>query len=196
MEQELEPNTIFTGFGRDIELNVNDQTLQFNTMVANSGVADKLSITIPIPTLSEGDLVNVSTVGTSNTISVKNNIPQGYAGPIGINKARELVEYTPPTPKAKLTQEMFDQLWPIGSIYISVSPFPPFQGILDVTSTWEQLATGRTLWNVPKDSPELGQKIDGIFPNHHHGVEAPRQITCEYLYDTEKGYDYIAKKNT
>lgn len=159
-----------------------------------AGGQDKLSITIPIPTLSEGDLVDVSTDGTSNTISVRNNIPEGYVGSIGINENRELVDYTPPQPKAKLTQEMFNQLWPIGSIYISVNPYQPFQGIPDVTSTWEQLLTGRALWNVPTDFESLGGELDGILPNHHHSVDTPRYVACEDLYSTFKGAGYISKQ--
>jgi hypothetical protein len=133
LEQELEPDTIFTGFGRNIELKVNNQTLQFNTMLANSGAADKLSVTIPETTLTPGDLVfiveNKTSDETNYDVSVKNNIPKDYVGPIGINKDRELVEYTPPPPlppEVGLTQKMFNQLWPVGSIYISVNSSPPF----------------------------------------------------------------------
>ena len=103
-------------------------------MLENSGGQDKLSVTIPKTTLTPGDLVFIVENETRDEqnydISVKNNISPDYAGPIGINKDRELVEYTPPPspvpPEGGLTQKMFDQLWPIGSIYISVNSFPPF----------------------------------------------------------------------
>ena len=102
-------------------------------MLANSGGQDKLSITIPKTTLTPGDLVFIVENETSDEknydVSVKNNISPDYVGPIGINKDRELVEYTPPPPlppEVGLTQKMFNQLWPIGSIYISVNSYQPF----------------------------------------------------------------------
>lgn len=57
--------------------------------------------------------------------------------------------------------EMFNQIYPVGSVYISTTGSIPttFNG------TWEQLATGRTLWNVDPNVTETGTKIEAGLPN-------------------------------
>ena len=56
-------------------------------------------------------------------------------------------------------------MWPIGSVYISVNArSAPFQNIPNCRSTWVQLSTGRTLWNV-ETTDQLGSLIDAGLPN-------------------------------
>ena len=54
----------------------------------------------------------------------------------------------------------FDDIYPVSSIYISLSSSIPssFKG------TWQKLATGRALWNAENDS-QLGNEIVGSLPN-------------------------------
>ena len=196
----LSPNgtATFDGFGRDITLKVNGQNLSFNTMI--QGQSESTSITIPVPTLAAGDIVQIVQSGNNNTIKVKNGIRQGYEGPIGINERRELTEFTiptPPTPEVKLTQNMFNQLWPVGSIYISVDNRTPFQGIDGVSSTWTQIGTGRTLWNTT-DASELNKNLDGIFPQHtHQHDKAPEYYGHENdLTDKQTGWVYVGRYTT
>ena len=196
----LSPNgtATFGGFGRDITLKVNGQPLSFNTMFPNQ--SESTSITIPIPTLTPGDIVQIVPSGNNNTIKVKNNIRPNYNGPIGINSSRELTEFTiptPPTPEVKLTQNMFNQLWPLGSIYISINNTQPFQGIEGVSSTWTLIGTGRTLWNTT-DAGELNNNLGGIFPKHTHSHDkAPEYYGHENdLTDKQTGWVYVGRYTT
>ena len=60
---------------------------------------------------------------------------------------------------------MFDAMWPIGSVYISVNArSAPFQNIPNCRSTWVQLSTGRTLWNV-ETTDQLGATVECGLPN-------------------------------
>jgi hypothetical protein len=54
------------------------------------------------------------------------------------------------------TTALFDDIYPIGSIYISVGDIKPAFG------EWEKLATGKTLWN--DDTPD-GREIEAGLPN-------------------------------
>lgn len=66
---------------------------------------------------------------------------------------------------------MFDILYPVGSVYISVTAnSAPFQNINGITSTWVQLAIGRTLWNVATTG-QLGNTISGVLPKHTHTLK-------------------------
>ena len=78
---------------------------------------------------------------------------------------------------------MFDAMWPIGSVYISVNArSAPFQNIPNCRSTWVQLSTGRTLWNVETtdqldntlaegSEPKIEPGLPEIYGTHHsaHG---------------------------
>lgn len=54
----------------------------------------------------------------------------------------------------------FDDIYPVGSIYISVNPSIPssFKG------SWTRLATGHALWNAESNS-QLGGYITGSLPD-------------------------------
>ena len=54
------------------------------------------------------------------------------------------------------TTALFDDIYPIGSIYISVGDIKPAFG------EWEKLATGKTLWN---DNTPDGREIEAGLPN-------------------------------
>ena len=91
---------------------------------------------------------------------------------------------------------MFDNLWPVGSVYISVSatsaPFQYLSGI-GITSTWEQLTTGKTLWNVGTNEA-LGQSVNGILPDHVHAYTAPDNEVTEDLWTTRSSSAYTDYK--
>lgn len=171
----------FDGFGRDIKIDIKignppagDQTVKFNTMKENTyhdehgrPDAENLSITIPEQKPLAGDLINIGSDG--RTVSVNNNIRQTYTGlvgiePVGSGNKRRLVEKSVTIPDPYLTQEMFDQLYPIGSVYITVSSEKPFQGYPRITSNWKQIAMGQVLWGCENDG-EIGEDKQPGLPN-------------------------------
>lgn len=171
---------VFDGFGRDIKIEIGvgnppagNQTVRFNTMMANHyyennrPVAENLSITIPEQKPLAGDLINIGSDG--RTVSVNNNISQGYTGlvgiePVGNGNKRRLVEKEVKIPDPYLTQKMFDQLYPIGSVYITVSSEKPFQGYPGITSDWVWIARGQVLWGCENDG-EIGEDKEPGLPN-------------------------------
>ena len=171
---------MFDGFGRDIKIEIGigtppagNQTVRFNTMMENHyyennrQVAENLSITIPEQKPLAGDLINIGSDG--RTVSVNNNISQGYRGLVGIEPTgsgnkRRLVEKTVTIPDPYLTQKMFDQLYPIGSVYITVSSEKPFQGYPGIVSDWKQIAKGQVLWGCTNDGEILDEREAGL-PN-------------------------------
>ena len=173
---------VFDGFGRDIKIDIKignppagNQTVKFNTMMENHyyennrPVAENLSITIPEQKPLAGDLINIGSDG--RTVSVNNNIRQTYTGLVGIEPAgagngtkRRLVEKDVKIPDPYLTQKMFDQLYPIGSVYITVSSEKPFQGYPGITSDWVQIAKGQVLWGCQNDG-EIGDVRAAGLPN-------------------------------
>ena len=89
---------------------------------------------------------------------------------------------------------MFDILWPVGSVYISVTATnSPFQNIGGIASTWQQLATGKTLWNVATNEA-LGASISGILPDHTHVYTAPDNEVVEDLWTTRSSSAYTDTK--
>ena len=62
--------------------------------------------------------------------------------------------------KGASSSTSFDDIYPVGSIYISVNSSIPssFKG------SWTRLATGRALWNTTSDK-QLGAEINGGLPN-------------------------------
>ena len=62
--------------------------------------------------------------------------------------------------KSASSSTSFDDIYPVGSIYISVNSSIPssFKG------SWTRLATGRALWNA-EDDRYLGQPINGGLPS-------------------------------
>ena len=73
-----------------------------------------------------GDLIKIGEDG--RTVSVKNNISSNWSGLIGMDPTRrQLVEKQVTIPDPYLTQPMFDQIYPIGTVYITVTPQKPFQ---------------------------------------------------------------------
>ena len=116
-------------------------------------------------TPTAGTLISVS----GRQVSVKNSF-NGSAPFVGFDATKgELVAREEPT--FSLTQDAFDILYPVGSVYISVTAkSAPFQNISGITSTWVQLATGRTLWNVAA-SGQLGETVNGVLPKHNHTLQ-------------------------
>lgn len=95
-----------------------------------------------------------------------------------------------------IQQQLFDILYPIGSVYISVSASEqPFQNINGITCEWERLSTGKTLWNSSDDT-NLGGNLNGILPKHTHTYTAPSQVTTEDIHSTTSSSSYVGTTNS
>ena len=61
----------------------------------------------------------------------------------------------------------FDQIYPVDSIYITVSstfnPNEVFEG-----TTWTVIGNGRCLWGCANNPTDVGKTLNGIFPKHYH----------------------------
>ena len=62
-----------------------------------------------------------------------------------------------------LFDRIFDMIYPLGSIYISIKRELPSEITGNGRRRWDLLASGTTLWNVESDS-QLGQIIESALP--------------------------------
>lgn len=166
----------FRNFGRNIKLTINGNELRFHTIKEGDyqdengdKPGENTSITLPDQNPIPGDLINIGSDG--RTVAVNNNIRQTYTGLVGIEPAgagngnkRRLVEKIVTIPDPYLTQRMFDQLYPPGTVYITVSGAQPFQNYEGITSNWEQIGQGRCLWGCENDMEINSQREPGL-PN-------------------------------
>lgn len=81
------------------------------------------------------------------------------------------------------TTALFNDIYPIGSIYISVGNVKPAFG------EWEKLATGKTLWN---DNTPDGREIEAGLPNITGNFSAQVAETNQ----TKNGAFYGTSENT
>lgn len=62
-------------------------------------------------------------------------------------------------------------VYPVGSVYITVSSTLP--AAIAAIGTWEQMATGKTLWNVDPTVTAPGTEIEAGLPNITGSVSTP-----------------------
>lgn len=62
------------------------------------------------------------------------------------------------------TTATFDQIYPVGSIYISMTTTPLTIG------TWKKIGSGRCLWGAKDNNTDLGKTLKAGLPNHTHKV--------------------------
>ena len=84
---------------------------------------------------------------------------------------------------AALRSSVLDAVYPVGSVYITVGATLP-ASILAI-GTWEQLSTGKTLWNVNPSETTPGTDIAAGLPNIKGNVAA-----SDATYGTTSGAFY------
>jgi hypothetical protein len=98
--------------------------------------------------------VYVDDNGTVRQIDIGKNVKL-----IGTDKDGNLVA----DDAASVTTSIINYIYPVGSVYITVGSSLP--SVIASMGTWEQLATGTTLWNVSPTSSKLGKTIPAGLPN-------------------------------
>lgn len=98
--------------------------------------------------------VYVDDNGTVRQIDIGKNVKL-----IGTDKDGNLVA----ADAASVTTSIINYIYPVGSVYITVGSSLP--SVIANMGTWEQLATGTTLWNVSPTSSKLGKTIPAGLPN-------------------------------
>lgn len=117
----------------EITTNVNKQLTELETNVNNTVNTSVTNLTNNVNT----QLTNQTTIVNNKIAELEKKVNNALAGLIS-----------------------FNDIYPVGSIYISLKSSIPssFKG------TWQKLATGRALWNAESDS-QLGGEIAGSLPN-------------------------------
>lgn len=115
--------------------------------VSNSSIALKPATSTEIG----GIKVNGSVEGSYNyPVQVSNS---GYAY-VNIS---ELSKFT--------TAATFDQIYPVGSIYISMTTTIPL-----TIGSWKKIGSGRCLWGAKDNNTDLGMELKAGLPSHTHKV--------------------------
>ena len=174
-QQTLDPDNPpakvqFNNFGRDVKIKIGNDYVWFNTMKENTyydenGIMqnDRLEVEIPDNKPTSGDLITV--IGSQVSVKCDSSISPSkeYSGLIGIAGEKNNRQLTAREPY--LTQTIFDQLYPIGSVYITMNPEKPFQNLTGIESEWEPISQGMCLWGSNESHPKSGENISAGLPN-------------------------------